>query len=182
MDPAFAYVITGDTKYADIVRRTLLALCQAESWTYPKYSALYRFGHHILNISAMQHGTAAAFAYDCIANTLTEDEKEYIKQRVLEESYAPMFDYAIESLGFHNRNAGASRGLLFVGRLLADRAPGLERLRRRVSFRMLGISEQGFLPDSKNMQTTKNQMANLGSYLFNSGQNLLQKSSKLGFC
>jgi len=142
MDPAFAYVVTGDTKYADLARRALLALCQVRSWTAPEYSYPIGFRYTGFNICASQHTQAAVFAYDCIANTLTEEEKALVKQTVLEQGYAALYNHVVNWGDYSNRGASMARSILFAGALLGHDAPGYDRVRRRATNKLLNISER----------------------------------------
>lgn len=79
---AFAYLLTGDTKYSDEVADILMTVCNFPDWN----------EKHFLDVGKM--AAAVALGYDWCYDRFTEDEKTTIKTALVEFALKPvMKDY-----------------------------------------------------------------------------------------
>ncbi|MCD4825099.1 MAG: heparinase II/III family protein [Phycisphaerae bacterium] len=90
----FAYVMTGDDKYARKARARLLALAKLKKWVGAGFLQPKRFGP--LWTSALETGeiaAAVAVGYDCIYDFLSPEERAIIRKALVEKGIKPLRDW-----------------------------------------------------------------------------------------
>ncbi len=110
---ATAYLLTGQQRYAELCTEWTLALCEWPQWTdpdYANYNACLDTGHFC---------HAVAFAYDFLYDTLTADEREVIRNALLEKGAAAVMADATagwaQRIGWPNGFAVVMGGMGIAG-------------------------------------------------------------------
>lgn len=110
---ATMYLLTGETKYGELSRDWMLALCKWERWNDPNYSSqpsCLDTGHFCY---------AAAFAYDFLYDMLTEDERVTIRTVMLDKGAQAVMDTGEKGwatgMGWPNGFAVVMGGMGIVG-------------------------------------------------------------------
>lgn len=87
---SFAYLVTGDTRYADWVKPVLMSLCTTgwSTWGDPDYGT----GKPVLDGAHFTMGVSEAF--DNIADTLTQGEKDLIEDCIMQRGIRPIYQEA----------------------------------------------------------------------------------------
>lgn len=76
----FAYMMTGDTKYADKVKETILTVCSFPDWN----------SKHFLDVGTMS--AAVALGYDWCYDNFTDNEKIAVKNALINYALKPVMD------------------------------------------------------------------------------------------
>lgn len=102
--PALAYMMTGDTRYADKIKETLLKTADTRSWgndemlaRRPSWRSELQMAHRSFQV---------AVAYDVIYNTLTKNEREKIADGMYRLAVEPLLgDWILEPTRIHSLNS-----------------------------------------------------------------------------
>ncbi len=123
--PALAYVLTGDTRYADIARRGILTVCQIDWWgrgipgRYP-----FGFSGNVgSQLNQSYTGMMVMQGYDWVSNTFTEEEHRLVREALQDKLYYWMWQSGVRYRDFSNRGAVYSWMLLQSAAILGDQAP-----------------------------------------------------------
>ncbi|MBT7298268.1 MAG: hypothetical protein HN849_02080 [Victivallales bacterium] len=104
---ALAYVISGEKKYADHARRTLLSLCRIEEWTDGPFARFPRgwggYGNPFCEASVTY---AAALAYDWAYPAFTPEERQEVEQAILRKGVWWTYDKLKHSPSMLKMNQG----------------------------------------------------------------------------
>lgn len=102
--PALAYQITGDRKYADALKKTLLKTSEIKSWgdkemlaRNPSWRSELQMAHRAFQL---------AIAYDAIYNLLTSEERQKIADGLYDLAVEPLLgDWILEPTRIHSLNS-----------------------------------------------------------------------------
>lgn len=102
--PALAYLMTGDRKYADALKKSLLATAEVKSWAdkemmsrNPSWRSELQMAHRAFQL---------ALAYDAIYETLSPDERQKIADGLYNLAVEPLLgDWILEPTRIHSLNS-----------------------------------------------------------------------------
>lgn len=102
--PALAYLMTGDRKYADALKKSLLATAEVKSWAdkemmsrNPSWRSELQMAHRAFQL---------ALAYDAIYETLSSDERQKIADGLYNLAVEPLLgDWILEPTRIHSLNS-----------------------------------------------------------------------------
>lgn len=162
---AFRYRMEGDADAADRVKRMILLLCREESWLYQAGSGRGS------DLWTADIGFHLALAYDCIRDTLGQDDRDRIEGHLYRKAFLPLYGdwlhpvrriHALDTMG-HNWwvvcVSGAGILLLVLGERLEHYAERLhtivEGLREwfRYPGNLLQNKKANFGPDGDYIET-----------------------------
>jgi len=110
---ATVYLLTGEERYADLCAEWALALAEWPYWTDPDY------GNYNACLDTGHFCHAVAFAYDFLYDTLTPDERETLRNALLEKGAAAVMEDATEGwaqkIGWPNGFAVVMGGMGIAG-------------------------------------------------------------------
>ncbi len=132
---ATAYLLTGDQRYAELCREWTLALCEWPLWSDPDYGGY----NACLDTGHFCH--AVAFAYDFLYDALSPEDRETIRNALLEKGAAAVMKDATEGwaqrIGWPNGFAVVMGGMGIAGAATLGDDPRAEQYvqyaRRRIN-------------------------------------------------